>query len=402
MMLLQARPLGESAQSSGTDTAEALLHLAFIVGMAGLLVGGLVAVVVLWYVRGRDPATPMVAEYITEPPDDLPPGAAGTLLDETVHHEDVVATLLGLARHGAIRIHEVQPDKGKRRPRVDYEIEVVDPSQAASRLEADLLKVLFNGTPAPGTRAMLRDVKARFDAHEPVIRHDLYQEMVDRKYFRRSPDDTRRRWRLLSWGGLIGSVVIGVILTALTDAFALLPTVAAVVVWIVMLRMSRSMPQKTPHGAEAAARWRAFRTYLRSIDRYENLQEARGLFDRYLSYAVAFGLEKQWLTTFAAAGAAAPAWIDGPTFGEASGWDVGDMVFDTVQAGRILGHFGGDIPNVGVPNIDLPNVGMPDVSNVDLQGMAEAMGSGLEAASGGLAGLLDVAGGIFDSIDFDL
>jgi hypothetical protein len=132
------------------------------------------------------------------------------------------------------------------------------------------------------------------------------------------------------------------------------------------------------------------------------LQEARGLFDRYLSYAVAFGLEKQWLATFAAIGATAPAWIDGPSFGD-GGWEVGEAMFDTIQAGRILGHFGGaDIPNVGIPDVDLPNVGMPDLGNVDVQGMADAMGSGLEAASGGLAGLLDVAGSIFDSIDFDL
>ncbi len=87
------------AQTSGdTDTVTDLLHLAFIVGMAALLVGGIVALLVLWYVRGRDPAIDKVAEYITEPPDDLPPGAAGTLLDEHADHHDVVATLLGLAR----------------------------------------------------------------------------------------------------------------------------------------------------------------------------------------------------------------------------------------------------------------------------------------------------------------
>jgi hypothetical protein len=33
--------------------------------------------------------------------------------------------------------------------------------------------------------------------------------------------------------------------------------------------------------------------------------------------------------------------------------------------------------------------------------MAEGLGGGLEAASSGLGGLLESAGGIFDSIDFD-
>ena len=398
MFLLQAN--GDS--KSTVDTATALLHLAFVVGMVALLVGGFVTIIVLWYVRGRDPATGMIAEYITAPPDDLPPGAAGTLLDERADHEDVVATLLGLARHGAIRIHEMPQEGEGKRQRADFELEIIAPDKTESRLERDLLALLFNGAPEVGKTARLRDVKARFDSREPEIKEDLYQELVDRGYFSRSPEATRQRWRRIAWIGLIASVVMGIFVTIRTDAFALLPTFALVVIGVIMIRMSKSMPKKTPHGAESAARWRAFRTYLRSIDKYENLAEARTLFDRYLSYAVAFGLEKQWIASFAAVGATSPAWFDGAA--EAGGWVAGDMIFDSMQAAHMLGHFGGggvDVGNIGMPDINLPDVGMPNVGDVDLQGMAEAMGGGLEAASGGLTDLLDVAGGIFDSIDFD-
>jgi hypothetical protein len=89
---------------------------------------------VLWYVRGRDPATGMVAEYITAPPDDLPPGAAGTLLDERADHEDVVATLLGLARHGAIVIHEIKPDGDAKARATDYGLEIIAPEKTESQL----------------------------------------------------------------------------------------------------------------------------------------------------------------------------------------------------------------------------------------------------------------------------
>ncbi len=396
------------AQNGGnTDTVTALLHLVFIVGMVAFLVGGTVALLVLWYVRGRDPAIDRVAEYITEPPDDLPPGAAGTLLDERADHQDVVATLLGLARHGAIQIHEIQPEPRSRRARVEYELEVVDPAATKSRLERDLLNALFAGAPEAGQRALLRDVKGRFDAQERYIKADLYQELVDRKYFTRSPEDTRAAWRRLSWFGLVGSIVLGVIVWQVTDAFALLPTVAAVLVWIAMLRMSKSMPQKTRHGAESAARWRAFRTYLQSIEKHEDLVEARALFDRYLSYAVAFGMEKRWMAGFAAAGVSSPGWFNSPSVGNGEGaGDVGGTILDTLQTAWIFGHIGGggggvDLPNVGMPNVDLPNVGMPNLGDADIQGMAEAMGGGLQDMSGGLAGLLDSAGGIFDSIDFD-
>src|SRR5690606_6065223 len=174
------------------------------------------------------------------------------------------------------------------------------------RLEADLLRALFAGNPAPGSRAMLRDVKARFDAREAQIKDDLYQELVDRGYFVRSPEVTRQRWRRLAWAGLIITPIVGFVVVQITDGFAFLPTIAAMIVWFILLRMSKAMPQKTRHGAESAARWRAFRTYLRSIQKYENLEESKALFDKYLSYAVAFGLQKQWISSFAKVGTTTP------------------------------------------------------------------------------------------------
>lgn len=385
------------------STSTAWLHLIFLVAMVVFLIGGVVGIVILWFVRGRDPAIGLVAEIVTEPPDDLPPGAAGTLIDEHVDHHDVVATLLGLARHGAITIQEQgDADGNTGRGRSDYLLTVVDPEGVTSRLERDLLRVLFNGKPASFDSVLLSRVKGRFDAHEPEIRAALYQEMVDRRYFTRSPDATRRRWRTLSWIGLVGSIVVGIFLSVRVDSFAILSTVAAVLIWIVMLRLSKAMPRKTLVGAEAAAKWRAFKRYLESIDRHENLAEARDLFDRYLSYAVAFGLERQWIRSFASVGTSSPGWF-APAGGFGGGdFDGVDTVFDAMQAGRMIGHFGGTGGgDINVPDVDLPNVDMPNMPEGGLQDMADLFGGGLQGASDGLGGLLDSAGSAFDSIDFD-
>lgn len=388
------------------SSSQAWLHLIFLLAMVVFLIGGVVGVVILWFVRGRDPATGLIAEIVTEPPDDLPPGAAGTLIDEHVDHHDVVATLLGLARHGAITIKEQQePADGNGRNRRDYLLTVVDPDGVTSRLERDLLRVLFDGKPVSFDSVLLSEVKGRFDAHEPEIRADLYEEMVDRAYFTRSPDATRRRWRRISWIGLVGSIVVGIFLTVRVDAFAALSTVAAVLIWMAMLRLSKAMPRKTMAGAEAAAKWRAFKRYLESIEKHENLTEARDLFDRYLSYAVAFGLERQWIRSFASVGASSPGWF-APAGGFGGGdFDGADTIFDAMQAGRMIGHFGGtsggdvNLPDVGVPNVNMPN--MRNMPEGGLQDMADVFGGGLQGASDGLGGLLDSAGSAFDSIDFD-
>src|SRR5687767_2847860 len=60
----------------------------------GLLVavGGGIAAFAAWWTRGRDPETGPVAAFLPDPPDDLPPGVIGALLDEQVDQRDIVAT----------------------------------------------------------------------------------------------------------------------------------------------------------------------------------------------------------------------------------------------------------------------------------------------------------------------
>ncbi|MGB3307015.1 MAG: DUF2207 domain-containing protein [Thermomicrobiales bacterium] len=375
---------------------QALLHLLFLAIMVLLLVGGPVAILILWWVRGRDPAVGPVVAYLTEPPGDLSPGAAGTLIDEHADHHDVLATLLGLGRHGAVRITQVA---GRKPATKDYQIEVIDPACITSGLERAVVRALFAREPAKGDRVRLSGVRDRFRKAEPLVRDALYQELVERGYFLRSPAATRKRWQRLSLASLALSVVAGVWLGVALDPYAFLAMAAAIIISLVLLRVSRSMPQKTFAGAEAAARWRAFRQYLKDIDKYERLDEARGLFDRYLAYAVAFELDKQWVQRFAAAGAARPGWFRPAERPGADAGDIGDVAFTAARAGESFG----DVGRVSMPgNLDLPDVGMPDLSGIDLQGFSDAIGGGLQGASDAFSGLLDVAGSIFDAIDIDI
>ena len=64
----------------------------------------------LWYLKGRDPKSGPVPEYLTEPPSDLPPGAVGTLLDEKVDMRDITATLIDFARRNYSVLEERQSE----------------------------------------------------------------------------------------------------------------------------------------------------------------------------------------------------------------------------------------------------------------------------------------------------
>jgi hypothetical protein len=121
------------------------------------------------------------------------------------------------------------------------------------------------------------------------------------------------------------------------------------------------MPVKTRTGAEEAAKWRAFKRYLKDIDRYAQLEEATDQFDRYLPYAIAFGVERSWINKFAAVPSTpVPIWY----------FPVWAGSHRTGRGGRTMG--GGRAPS--------------------LDGISKGMATGLAGMSAGLTSMLNTAG----------
>ncbi|MGD8998748.1 MAG: DUF2207 domain-containing protein, partial [Anaerolineae bacterium] len=104
-----AKPNWQAAYDRQADWEENYQDLANL-GLGALgalfLVGGPLSLLLLWYLRGRDPEVSLPAEYLPQPPSDDPPGIAGTLVDEKADMQDIIATLVDLARRGYLTIEE--------------------------------------------------------------------------------------------------------------------------------------------------------------------------------------------------------------------------------------------------------------------------------------------------------
>jgi hypothetical protein len=304
------------AQQDRDAVAGTLLFAAGIV----ILVGGGLGFSLAWFTRGRDPHVGLVADYMADPPDDLSPGAAGTLIDETVQTRDVLATVLDLARQGAIVFHESGREGGLFGLGGGYkhEIELKDASKAQRPFERRLLDVMFGLDAEPGKHVTLGEFREAYARSAEPIAEGFYKELVEHGYFHESPEKTRKRWKGIA---VTTPIVLGVaafVITGLFDvssgwiAFVI---IAAVIVAFYGSWVSTHMPVKTRKGAEAAAKWSAFKRYLEDIDEREKLEESREIFDRYLPYATAFGLEKSFVRKFAAAQVPMPGWFDGGGLG---------------------------------------------------------------------------------------
>jgi uncharacterized membrane protein len=347
--------------------------LNLILGVLGLLalIGGPLGVYLLWYSRGRDPHVGLVADYLPEPPEDVPPGVAGTLVDEKADLQDVIATLIDLARRGYLTMTE-DAKKGFAGLifRRDFVFDRTDKDWGGLRAyEVTLLRELFGKYQS----RHMSELKNKFYTALPKIRSDLYDAVVEEGYFRANPDTTRRLYSIL--GVVLGVLVLGGGIFASILAFEWVdliwcPAVGLLVGAVGLAIVGQVMPAKTQKGAEATARWRAFKRYLQEIERYTDLETATALFERYLPYAIAFNLERTWVQKFARIettpipGWYYPYWMTGHTGGASTG-------------GSHIGGEGGSGPSV--------------------QGMSDGLAGGLQSMSDGLVGMFNSVGKTFTS-----
>jgi hypothetical protein len=361
----------------------------FLLG-AGLLlaIAGGIGLYALWYGFGRDPQVGPVADYLAEPPDpELGPGAAGALIDEVVNSSDVVSSVLDLARRNIIAMEDKD---GK------YTFELKDHTETLDPSEQQLVDAIFGLNGAPGTKVTMAQVQDTFVSWADRIHSGYYKELVNRKYFDVAPDVARERWKNATFVIpvlTIAVVVLILVLSGGTTGWMWFPIAIGAILTLIARRLSSAMPRKTLAGAEEAAKWRAFKKYLSDIEKYEKLDESHKIFDKYLPYAVAFGLQSSWVSKFAHVDAPMPQWYGGDwagSMGQGRRVNRGGtwvLLGDPLGGGQRGGSSSGTGGNSGGGG---GGVGMPD-----LQDMSDTGGRSIQSASDSFAGMLDVAAKIF-------
>jgi uncharacterized membrane protein len=342
--------------------ADAISLVVLVIALL-LLVGGPLAVLLLWYARGRDPEMGIVVpEYITEPPNDLPPAVVGALVDEKADMRDIISTLLDLARRGYLTITEEQNNHSFTR---------TEKSDGDLRpFEQRFLNDIFRGK----EERSLNSLRYKFADKLPNLRKMLYQELVNDGLVPRSPESVRNSYGCLSVVVLVGAFGSFVAIPAALGAdivTAVCPAFAIGLTGVILLIVSRVMPAKSQKGAETAAQWQAFRNYLLNIDQYRSLEDAGDIFEKYLPYATAFGLERTWIRKFTAVPTTPiPTWY------------------------HPYPYYGFPHGHTSRPAGSLPGGGMQAPS---LEGMSGSLTGGLESMSKGLTRMLNSTSTIMKS-----
>ncbi|MFI5324263.1 MAG: DUF2207 domain-containing protein, partial [Thermodesulfobacteriota bacterium] len=267
----------------------------------------LFAIGYIWSTRGRDLAGNGVITVRYEPPKDLTPAEAGTLIDERADILDITSTIIDLAVRGYLKIEEIASSKFFFFSNRDYKlVKLTEP--APGELKPHEEKVL-SGIFKDKDTVLVSDLRDKFYTELPSIKSALYNELVDKKYFPTNPERVKNIYK---WTGII-------ILVASFIAFSNFPLKLSVALsGLIILISSRYMPRKTKEGALMNEELHGFREFIDRAekDRIEALaKNDPTLFDRVLPFALVFGLADRWANAFRDLYKEPPSWYSSPNYG---------------------------------------------------------------------------------------
>lgn len=274
----------------------------------------------VWRKHGKDPtARPISVQY--EPPQDLTPVEAGTLIDHAAQMHDITSMLVDLAVRGYLRIEEREEKKllglmsdteywfHARRPRAEW-------GQLPMHEQKMMLALFTSPTETrdglPSVK--LDDLENKFYRHVDGIRTAVYQSLIRRGMYTKRPDHARAKWLAVA-GGIAAAAFAGALIISerpwLGD-----PAVIAIGVGlcaVIVAAFAFVMPTRTESGARAQEAALGFKEFLARVeqDRFRRMITSPEQFERYLPYAMAFQVAERWAKAFEDLYRTPPDWYQG-------------------------------------------------------------------------------------------
>jgi uncharacterized membrane protein len=281
----------------------------------GLPIAAFVIMFYLWWTRGRDPRLrPIAAQY--EPPDQLSPGEAGTLIDNSADMRDITASIVDLAVRGYIVIEEHEHNRmfGLVHDK-DYNFILQKDRSEWGKLKPHEQTIL-NGIFTLGTvneTVPMSSLENHFYSNLPGIKTGIFNSLVTHGYYRRRPDSVRATY--------IGAgVVAGFLLVfggnSIASSMGMAPLtffIAGIFSGIIICAFGWFMPAHTEQGARAMEGVLGFEDFLSHVesDRFNKTIKTPQMFEKFLPFAMALGVEKNWSKAFQGIMTQPPQWYRG-------------------------------------------------------------------------------------------
>jgi hypothetical protein len=264
----------------------------------------------IWYYKGRDPDAGRSIAPMYEPPAGMTPAETGALVDDTVHPRDITSTLVDMAVRGYIKIVE-KNERGLLFTHKDYVFQLLKPSdqwQGMVPHERVMMSNIFSGGEM---ETRLSSLKNRFYTAIPPITQDIKSALRQKGMYLLDPDSANG----YSIVGAIVSIAPFLIMqfTEWKPVFnsvgisAVSIVIAALIWWL----FARQMTAKTLKGTQTVIAILGFQEFMNRVDADRLKRMPPDIFEKYLPYAMALGVEHHWAQAFAGIIKDPPSWYVG-------------------------------------------------------------------------------------------
>lgn len=281
-----------------------------------------------WHFAGKDAKGREIIVPMYEPPTDLTPAEVGVLHDFEATDREVTATIIDLAMRGYIHIIKRKKEAFLGSYHM-YEFELAnDNVLSLRRHEKAILNGMFGVVGAKftqamqakitnpaarlraqkqypsgtvslvGTRVTLQSIKPYFFSHVVQAKKDLYNDLTHKGYFKNNP--------LLSGTNHLFLALISFLIAVifLKDFFY-----TWLVTGMIFMLFAKATPARSKLGKQAKEVVDGFLLFLTHTDAdnivaqqspqsVQTVNEKVAFYEKYVGYAVALGLEKQWTSKF--------------------------------------------------------------------------------------------------------
>jgi uncharacterized membrane protein YgcG len=272
-----------------------------------------------WWNVGRDPRLrPITAQY--EPPEQLTPSECGTLVDNAANMRDITAAIVDLAVRGYLVIEEhSQEHMMGLWKNQDYVFVLKKDRSSWTDLkphEQALLDGIFDSG-VVDERVSMSSLHNVFYRSLPVIRNQIFASLLLHGYYRRRPDSVRATY--IGLGVIVGflSIAFGAAVGANLGMAPAPFIIAGILSAAVIIGFGWFMPARTAVGARALEGVLGFEDFLAHVesDRFNRMIKTPQMFEKFLPFAMALGVEKNWSKAFANIYTQPPQWYQGGNFG---------------------------------------------------------------------------------------
>jgi len=265
----------------------------------------------IWRYKGRDPDPGRSIAPMYEPPPGMTPAEAGTLIDDKTDPRDITCMLVDLAVRGYLKIEEVTDTTLLVFHHQDYIFHLLkmrDQWENLTPFERVMLENVF----LVGNDTRLSSLKNRFYTVLPTIRQNIMAALRNKGMYLLDPDSANG----YSIGGALVSVTPFLLaqFTGLKSVFSASLLVVGCILISAMIwwLFARQMSALTLKGTQTRVAVLGFQEFMDRVDADRIKRMPPDTFEKYLPFAMAFGVEHHWAQAFSGIIQNPPTWYASP------------------------------------------------------------------------------------------